>query len=71
MSGIETTIEMVGAAIEAGNGEDRRGAAWPVAPTRRPVQWYPAPQRLISMVRSGNDTFVLPPAMVRKSPWRD
>ena len=44
---------------------------WPVAPQRQRVKWFPARQRLIGLVRGNHDAFVLPPAVVRKSPWRE
>ena len=44
---------------------------WPVAPQRQRVKWFPARQRLIGLVRGNRDAFVLPPAVVRKSPWRE
>ncbi len=44
---------------------------WPAAPHRQRVKWFPARQRLIGLVRGNRDAFVLPPAVVRKSPWRE
>jgi hypothetical protein len=54
-------------------GEDQllRQLNWPVAPQRQRVKWFPARQRLIGLVRGNRDAFVLPPAVVRKSPWRE
>ena len=54
-------------------GEDHllRQLNWPVAPQRQRVKWFPARQRLIGLVRGNHDAFVLPPAVVRKSPWRE
>jgi hypothetical protein len=44
---------------------------WPVAQCRKPLPWYPAPNRLITLVRTKSDSFVLPPALVKKASWRD
>ena len=44
---------------------------WPVTPQRQRVKWFPARQRLNGLVRGNHDAFVLPPAVVRKSPWRE
>ena len=44
---------------------------WPVAQDRCRIDWFPAEQRLIAMVRNSSDSFVLPPAVVRKASWRE
>lgn len=44
---------------------------WPMGQSRARVQWFPAGQRLISLVRSSQGNYVLPPAVVRKASWRD
>lgn len=44
---------------------------WPVAQDRCRIDWFPARQRLIAMVRNSSDSFVLPPAVVRKASWRE
>ncbi len=44
---------------------------WPVVQDRCRIDWFPARQRLIAMVRNCNDSFVLPPAVVRKASWRE
>ena len=44
---------------------------WPIGQVRQPVKWFPARQRLIGLIRSHADSFVLPPAVVRKACWRD
>ena len=44
---------------------------WPVHPDRQRVNWYPAKQRLIGLVREHKDGFVLPPAVVRKATWQE
>ena len=44
---------------------------WPLVPQRQRPQWFPTRQRLIGLVRSSRDSFVLPPAIVRKAAWRD
>ena len=45
--------------------------SWPVTQDRRRLIWFPATCRLISLVRGAVDSFVLPPAIVRKAVWRD
>lgn len=44
---------------------------WPVRPVRQRLAWLPAKHRLIGLVRTHKDGFVLPPAVVRKATWRD
>jgi len=44
---------------------------WPVRQDRQPVYWFPAKQRLIGLVRTHKDGFVLPPAVVRKATWQE
>ncbi len=44
---------------------------WPVGPQRQRLEWFPAGQRLIGLVRGRADCFVLPPAVVRKANWRE
>jgi len=44
---------------------------WPLSPERHRVRWFPARQRLIGLIRASTDSFVLPPAIVRKASWRD
>lgn len=44
---------------------------WPVSYHRVPLPWFPARHRLIGLVRSAKNSFVLPPAVVRKASWRD
>jgi hypothetical protein len=44
---------------------------WPVHQDRQPVNWFPARQRLIGLVRTHKDGFVLPPAIVRKATWQE
>ncbi len=44
---------------------------WPVHQDRQPVNWFPAKQRLIGLVRTHKDGFVLPPAVVRKATWQE
>ena len=45
---------------------------WPVSQQRPHMRWYPTRQRLIGLVRcSSADSFVLPPAIVRKASWRE
>jgi hypothetical protein len=52
----------------AGSGQ---GRSWPVGQCRTPLAWYPAYNRLITLVRTKSDSFVLPPALVKKAAWRD
>ena len=47
------------------------GIGWPLSPERHRVRWFPARQRLIGLIRASTDSFVLPPAIVRKASWRD
>lgn len=44
---------------------------WPVRPDRQRVNWFPAKQRLIGLVRAHEEGFVLPPAVVRKATWQE
>ena len=44
---------------------------WPVSQDRQRLRWFPARQRLIGLVRGSRDSYVLPPAVVRKAPWRE
>lgn len=44
---------------------------WPVGQDRQRLEWFPAGQRLIGLVRGRADCFVLPPAVVRKANWRE
>gem|GEM_PF-1689585 len=44
---------------------------WPVSQDRHRLRWFPARQRLIGLVRGSRDSFVLPPAVVRKASWRE
>ena len=48
-----------------------RSSGWPVDHDRQRVRWFPASHRLISLVRGNRDSYVLPPAVVRKASWRD
>ena len=48
-----------------------RPSEWPVVHDRQRVPWFPASHRLISLVRGNRDSYVLPPAVVRKASWRD
>jgi len=48
-----------------------RPSGWPVDHERQRVRWFPASHRLISLVRGNLDSYVLPPAVVRKASWRD
>ena len=50
---------------------DSRSSGWPVDHDRQRVRWFPASHRLISLVRGNLDSYVLPPAVVRKASWRD
>jgi len=50
---------------------ETRSSDWPVDHDRQRVRWFPARHRLISLVRGNRDSYVLPPAVVRKAPWRD
>jgi hypothetical protein len=53
-------------------GDESAGrAGWPLAPVRQPVRWYPTPSRLINRIRGEHESFILPPAMTRKPPWRE
>ena len=53
-------------------GESSPGTeSWPVKLERGPEDWFPAQQRMIGLIRSNQDSFVLPPAVVRKSAWRE
>ena len=50
----------------------RLGATrWPVRHMRHRPVWFPARYRLIGLVRASVDSFVLPPAVVRKATWRE
>ncbi len=44
---------------------------WPVSFQWSSIKWYPASTRLIGLVRTNGENFVLPPAVVRKAHWRD
>jgi len=44
---------------------------WPVRRERPVLRWFPAGHRLIGLVRASRDSFVLPPAVVRKAAWRE
>ena len=44
---------------------------WPVILDRQRLVWFPARQRLIGLVRCSRDSYVLPPAVVRKASWRE
>ena len=44
---------------------------WPVSHLRNRVQWLPPRNRLISLVRNNPESFVLPPAVIRKANWRE
>ncbi|MCH9021219.1 MAG: hypothetical protein IID32_00445 [Planctomycetes bacterium] len=46
-------------------------ATWPVRHERHRVLWYPARHRLIGLVRTSPDSHILPPAMIRKTTWRE
>ena len=52
-------------------GEKKSLHKWPVNLQRERVKWFPARYRLISLVRTAKDSFVLPPAVVRKAAWRE
>lgn len=58
------------ASDKAGARSQKRDA-WPVTPERKPLNWYPARYCLIKMVQAKADSFVLPPAVVRKASWRE
>ena len=53
--------------LKAKLGADR----WPVQHMRHRPVWFPARYRLIGLVRASADSFVLPPAVVRKATWRE
>lgn len=44
---------------------------WPIQQSRRRPRWFPSHQRLIGLVRASSDSFVLPPAIVRKAAWKE
>jgi hypothetical protein len=44
---------------------------WPVSQVRLRPAWFPARQRLIGLVRRRGESYVLPPAVVRKAAWRE
>jgi len=44
---------------------------WPVTTKRTPISWYPAQCRLIGLIRSNEQSFVLPPAVIQKPVWRE
>ena len=69
----EDPCEVIAQNDEDGVGGDQllRQINWPVMPPRQRVKWFPARQRLIGLVRGNRDAFVLPPAVVRKSSWRE
>jgi len=46
-------------------------ALWPVRQIRHRVAWFPARHRLIGLVRALSESFVLPPAVIRKPSWRE
>lgn len=48
-----------------------KGENWPVRLERGPGSWFPAQQRMIGLIRGNRDSFVLPPAVVRKAAWRE
>ena len=45
--------------------------SWPLGHDREPPAWLPAGNRLINLVRSHPDSYVLPPAVIRKANWRE
>ncbi len=58
-----------GSSLSSAGGD--RSSDWPVDHDRQRVRWFPASHRLISLVRGNRDSYVLPPAVVRKASWRD
>ena len=58
-------------ANQSSNLSSTDSGKWPVTFERPELKWFPASSRLIGLVRSNIDNFVLPPAVVRKAAWRD
>lgn len=57
--------------LDMAKGHNPAHLEWPLRCQREPVKWSPARYRLIDLVRSSSDAFVLPPAVIRKALWRE
>jgi hypothetical protein len=51
-----------------GNAKDK---GWPMGLERGPRAWFPAQARMIGLIRANKNSYVLPPAVVRKASWRE
>ena len=74
MAGGELNTHRDNGGVGSVGGSKRGDSAvvkWPVRQCRQRLAWFPARHRLIGLVRSSRDSFVLPPAVVRKATWRD
>ena len=49
----------------------RKARGWPIGLERGPRAWFPAQARMIGLIRANKDSYVLPPAVVRKAAWRE
>ncbi len=49
----------------------RKARGWPIGLERGPRVWFPAQARMIGLIRANKDSYVLPPAVVRKAAWRE
>ena len=49
----------------------RKAGDWPIGLERGPRAWFPAQARMIGLIRANKDSYVLPPAVVRKAAWRE
>jgi hypothetical protein len=50
---------------------EKQTSDWPVPHLRYQVPWLPPRTRLIGLVRNNPESFVLPPAVIRKANWRE
>lgn len=46
-------------------------SSWPIPHEREAIDWLAPRSRLISLVRNHPDSYVLPPAVIRKPQWRE
>ena len=48
-----------------------KAKGWPMGLERGPRVWFPAQARMLGLIRANKDSYVLPPAVVRKAAWRE
>ncbi|MBI9017030.1 MAG: hypothetical protein JEZ07_07210 [Phycisphaerae bacterium] len=56
---------------KANSNKKNMSNIWPTDFCNHNIKWFPAETRLIGQIRANVDSFILPPAVVRKAAWRD